>query len=456
MSESPAPPRTPGRVRPWLTTLILAVVLLVLVGGSFASGALADRAGLIPGHQTASEPASISATFSPFWEAWRLVQEHYVDQFAIDPQSLTYGAIGGMLQSLGDVGHTRFLTPDEARAEQQALSGSIQGIGAEVQMRGGVPVIVAPLPDSPAERAGIRPGDVIHAVDGQLTAGLTIDQVVNLVRGTPGTSVTLTVVHPGDSSLRPVTIVREEVSFPLVTWTLVPGTTIAHVLISSFGDHATDQLVTALRAAEGQGATGVVLDLRNDPGGLLSEAVGVASQFVSEGNALLEQDASGKRKPVALKKGGVALQIPVVVLVNEGTASASEVTAGALRDHDRAQIVGTKTFGTGTVLSSYTLSDGSEVLLGTEEWLTPNGNTFWKVGIEPDVIVDLPANGRPLTPLEEHDMSADAIAASTDAQLRAALDVLQPGVVPAPPTSTPTPTGTAAASATATATPVGR
>jgi carboxyl-terminal processing protease len=445
VSQLPDAPRTTGRSRAWLTTLVLAALLVALVGGSFASGALAERAGVLPGHRAATEPASVASTFSVFWEAWNLVEKHYVDQSAVVPRSLTYGAIDGMLQSLGDVGHTRFLTPDEAKAERQALSGSVQGIGAEVQMRNGIPVIVAPLPNSPAERAGVVAGDVIHAVDGTSTAGMSIDQVVNLVRGKPGTTVSLTLVHPGATALTTVQIVREQVDFPLVTWAFVPGTRLAHVLISSFGDHTTDQLVTALKAAQAQGATGVVLDLRNDPGGLLDEAVGVVSQFVGSGNALLEQNAQGQQTGVAVKSGGVALQMPLVVLVNEGTASASEVTAGALRDHERAQIVGAKTFGTGTVLSSYTLSDGSEVLLGTDEWLTPNGHTFWKVGIQPDIAVSLPTGGRALTPLEEHAMSPAQLRASSDAQLIAAIDVLQPGFAPAPATATPTPAATAAA-----------
>jgi carboxyl-terminal processing protease len=445
VTQPPASARAPQRPRAWLSTLLFAVLLVALVGGAFVSGALADRAGVLPGHRTATEPTSVASTFGVFWEAWNLVEKHYVDQAAVKPLSLTYGAIQGMLGSLGDAGHTRFLTPDEAKAEQQALSGSVEGIGAEVQLRDGAPVITAPLPNSPAQRAGIRAGDVIHAVDGTLTAGMTIDQVVNLVRGTPGTAVTLEIIHAGDTTPVTVRIVREKVDFPLVTWAMLPGTTLAHVQVSSFGDHASDQLVAALKAAQAQGATGVVLDLRDDPGGLLDEAVNVISQFVGSGNALIEQNAQGRRTAVSVKHGGVALQTPLVVLINGGTASASEVTAGALRDHGRAQLVGAKTFGTGTVLSTYTLSDSSEVLLGTDEWLTPNGQTFWKVGIAPDVAVSLPTGVAAVTPLDEAAMSAAQLRASGDAPLLRAIDVLQPGFAPLPAPAAATPAATATA-----------
>jgi carboxyl-terminal processing protease len=337
---------------------------------------------------------------------------------------MTYGAIAGMLQSLGDTGHTRFLSPNDLRNEEAALSGHFEGIGAEVTMQDGRPTVVAPIPGSPAQQAGLRPGDVIVRVDGRDVAGLSLDAVLNLVRGPSGTSVTLSILHPGEMTVTDITIVRAPITVHSVSWTEVPGTTIAHVLISQFAEKATEELRAALNSAQTANVTGIVLDLRNDPGGLRDEAIGVASQFLREGNVLIEQNAEGKRTNYRVRSGGVALDIPIVVLINEGTASAAEIVAGALQDQRRGTLIGTTTFGTGTVLSTYTLSDGSAVLLGTAEWLTPNGRQIWHQGITPDVQVTLAADVLPLVPDEEATLTAAQLKASQDTQLLRALQEL--------------------------------
>ena len=394
--------------------LIVASLALLLVG--FDAGVLADRADLVAG-ATYYEPRSVAPTFSIFWQAWDLVQQHYVDRAAINPTQVIYGATEGMLNSLGDVGHTRFLSPQALRQENESLSGHLEGIGAELSSRNGQSTIVAPIPGSPAQKAGLRPGDVIVRVNGQEVAGLTLDQVVNLVRGPVGTSVTLTVLHEGETALTNITVVRAQITVPNVTWAQLPGTAAGHVLISQFGANRTQDLVKALQDVQSKGLKGIVLDLRNDPGGYRDEAIGVASQFLTSGNVLLEQNAQGQRTPYPVKAGGIAPNLPLSVLINEGTASSAEIAAGALQDHHRGPLVGATTFGTGTVLSTYQLSDGSAILLGTEEWLTPDGRQIWHHGIVLDIAVSLPTGAVPLIPEQEAGMTPQQLQSSQDTQL---------------------------------------
>ena len=424
---------TTGERRPRREAFRALLAALVLVGVGFAVGATLERSGTLPGAGACEAPSSDHA-FGTFVEAWNLVQDHYVDRSAVDSTKMAYAAIGAMLDTLGDVGHTRFLSPDALREEEDLLSGKLEGIGAEVTIQNGQPTIVTPIPGSPAQQAGLRPGDVIQRVNGQGTTGLTLEQVLSLVRGPADTTVTLTVVHKGETTSVDIPIVRAKITIPSVSWALLPGTSVAHVLVHQLAEHATDELTAALGDAQAKGATAVILDLRNDPGGFRDEAVGVASQFLKEGDVLLEQDSQGHRTNFPVKPGGTALDLPLAVLVNEGTASAAEIVAGALQDHQRGPIVGETTFGTGTVLSTYQLSDGSAVLLGTAEWLTPNGRQIWHHGIAPDVTVALPAGTVPVVPEDEAQMTASDLQASRDTQLLRALEeVTVPAAVPATP-----------------------
>lgn len=411
------------RRRIWATVAITIILVLALSSASFTAGYVVGHSNVQPGASTTPSTTDVPG-FDIFWQAWDLVSKNYVDQKAVDNTKLTYGAIQGMIDALGDVGHSRFLTPTDLADEQQSLSGQLEGIGAEVSMRDGQPVIVAPIAGSPAQKAGVMAGDVILRVDGNDVTGKSLDEVVKIIRGPAGTSVTITLMHQGETTQTDIKIVRAKITVPSVTWAMLPGTTTAHILVSQFASNATAGLVTAINNAQDAGATSIVLDLRNDPGGLLDEAIGVTSQFVKQGNVLLVQDAQGKRTPVTVRSGGNALDIPIVVLVNNGTASAAEIVAGALQDHERAQVIGEKTFGTGTVLSTYHLSDGSAILLGTEEWLTPDGRQIWHNGIEPDIEVALPDGATPLTPDQESDMTADDLQKSKDAQLLRALQEL--------------------------------
>ncbi|MGH2461694.1 MAG: S41 family peptidase [Chloroflexota bacterium] len=413
----------------WQTLSAIGIVFALIVG--FAGGAGFDRYVLLRGAPP-TEPADATGTFGVFWQAWRLVEGHYVDQAAAVPKKMTYGAIEGMLDSLQDTGHTRFLAPADVKAERQGLAGQLDGIGIEVEMRDGRLAVVAPLDGSPAKQVGLMPGDVIVKVNGQDVANLTLDQVSQLIRGPSGTSVTLTISRSGTPNLRTFTIVRQEIKVPVVTWSSIPGQHVADIRISEFGDNTDVELRTAISQAKAAGDTRIVLDLRNDPGGLLDQAVAVTSEFVSSGNVLLEQDRSGKRNPVPVKGGGLAVSDPLVVLVNHGTASGAEIVAGALQDHHRAIIVGDQTFGTGTVLNEYSLSDGSAILLGVREWLTPDGHVIWKNGITPNQVVTDPTGVIPIIPPELKTMTADQFQARDDAQLLNAIKALNDGQATAP------------------------
>jgi carboxyl-terminal processing protease len=407
----------------------LALTSLVLLGTlslGTVGGVLLDRQVLVayagPGATAAPTPAPSDLPLVQ--EAYNMIQRVYVDRTAIQPTQLEYGAVGGMVDALGDTGHSRFLSPAMVKQESQLTQGEFEGIGVEVQTKNGAIVVVAPIDGTPAQRAGLRPGDIITKVNGRDITGLPLDQVVGMILGPTGTSVTLTILRPGDGQTRDVTLVRARIAMQNVTWHQLPGTTIAHLRIAAFSQGVSNDLQKALTEIKAQGMTGIILDLRSDPGGLLDEVINVASEFLKSGNVLLEKDAQGKTTPVPVQPESVVTDLPMVVLINGGTASAAEILAGALQDAHRATLEGETTFGTGTVLSQFRLSDGSALLLATQEWLTPAGRVIWHRGISPDVTSSLGINATPLLPEGEAGMTAAQLQASGDTQLLRALDLL--------------------------------
>ncbi len=369
--------------------------------------------------------ADARPSFELISQAWSLIHRYYVDRAAERPPALTYGAISGMVDALGDTGHSRFLDPSMVKEVAEMEKNKYQGIGAEVQSKGGHTVIVAPLDGSPAQRAGLKPGDIILRVNGRDVSGRPLDQVVAEILGPAGTSVTLTILTPASGVTREVTLTRVTLHIDNVTWQMLPGAKIVHLRIAAFNEGAAADLRKALMDINGESPTGLILDLRNNPGGLLKEAVDSASQFLKTGNVLLVKNAQGEEKPVPVKAGGEATGIPLVALVNGGTASGAEITAGALQDPRRAQLVGETTFGTGTVLTEFKLSDGSALMLAIEEWLTPDGHVIWHKGITPNVVVPLPGGVSPDFPEAERTMTAKQLGQSRDTQLLRALELLQ-------------------------------
>jgi carboxyl-terminal processing protease len=408
--------------------LMYLLILPVLLGAGFAGGVLADHFLLSSSVALAQAPTQ-STNLDLVNQAYQIIQQNYVDRAAVDQTQLEYGAISGMVDALGDTGHSRFLTPQMVKEENNFTQGSFEGIGAEVSMNAnGQVVIVAPIDGSPAQAAGVKPGDIMLKVDGRDLTGLSLNDVVSKVLGPAGTRVTITLQDPESGAVRDVTITRAKINVQNVTWLMLPGTTLADIRIAGFSQGVTDNLVKVLQQVKAKGATGIILDLRNDPGGLLNEAVGVTSQFLGSGNVLLVKDSQGREQAIAVRSGGLATKIPLVVLVNQGTASASEIVAGALQDAHRAILIGETTFGTGTVLNSFPLADGSQVLLATEEWLTPNGRVIWHKGISPDVTVSLASTITPFVPESGSGMTAAQLQSSQDAQLLKAINELSQGV----------------------------
>jgi len=374
---------------------------------------------------TSTEPAEVAPAFSLFWEAWNVVTHNYVDKSALDVQKMTYGAIQGMVNSLGDSGHSRFLNPSGFRQEQGALRGSFIGIGAEVGLRNGQPVIIAPIEGSPAEKAGLKPGDAILRVNGENVSRFGLPELMTRLRGDANTSVTITVMHQGADASEDVTVTRQRVRTQTVTYDVLPDSNVADIRLSQFSGGASNDLKNVLKSVSDAHVSGIVLDLRDNPGGILDQAVDVASQFLSDGTVVVVKEADGRERRIDVKSGGLATDIPLTVLINSGTASAAEIVAGALEQNHRATLIGQSTFGTGTVLSTFRLKDGSAILLGTSQWLTPDGKLIKGKGIQPDVPVRLASQSDILTPTKAKQLNPSQIQDSSDGQLLSAVKYLE-------------------------------
>ena len=374
--------------------------------------------GTISPTQTAAGTSSGNSLYD---EAVRIVKQYFVGRKSVTDQQLLYGSIKGMIESLGDTGHSTFLTPEEYAAWQASLNASVAGIGVMLSNADGIFLVDRVIPGSPAEAAGVKAGDQITAVDGVNTAGMSFSDLSSKIRGDAGTKVTITVIHRGSTTAVDITITRANIVVPLADWGMVPGTHVADIVLTEFGSGAADQLQADITAAQKAGATSMILDLRGNPGGYASEARDVASEFLSSGVVYIEQDANGTNTEIRVNTARQHTNMPLVVVVDHNSASASEIVAGALQDAGRAKIVGVNTFGTGTVLQQFPLSDGSVIILGTAWWLTPKGHRIFGVGIKPDEIVQMPAGILPIYPTDLPTMSSADLNASGDTQLLAAV-----------------------------------
>jgi carboxyl-terminal processing protease len=403
--------------------LAVDVIFLVLMIGVLA-GIIIDRKVFLAFYPPDNVPKTAIASFHLMAEAWNIIERFYVDRKQLSEKKLSYGAIGGMVDSLGDKGHSRFMTPDQTKQVKGAIKGEFVGIGIELQVAEGHATVVTPLDGSPAREAGIRPGDVISRVNDRDIEGLDLEEVVKLVQGPMGSSVRVRIMTPATGAIRDLTLKRRSITIHNVTWQKIPGTTTGHLRIASFSKGVGENVKRTLQSGLGKsggGVKSVILDLRNNPGGLLEEAVVVASQFESRGIVVKVRNADGSVEDLKAEPGGAALTVPLVVLINGGTASAAEIVAGALQDGRRAKIIGEKTVGTGTVLRQFPLSDGSTLLLAAFEWLTPAGRLIWHKGIEPDRMIELSVQHKPVFPVNERAMSVSDLRLAGDSQLLEAI-----------------------------------
>ncbi|MCH8894460.1 MAG: S41 family peptidase [Chloroflexi bacterium] len=367
------------RTRFSLLFISVATLLVILLVAAACSG----------GDNGGNDNPSIEGLppeFQRLSEVWELLNREQIDGENLDPLVISDGAIRGMLTALGDP-YAGFLDREQFSLESEDIRGFFGGIGAEVGIRDGVMTILAPMPDTPAEAAGVRPGDVILEVDGESIRGLSLLEVVRLIRGDKGTKVTLLLRHLSSAQPVLIEIERDIINLESVTLLMQVGR-IGHLRLSGFTGTTNDDLVKALERFERSQGVGLILDLRNNPGGLVSAVVDVTSQFIKDGLVLYQVDAKGNRRNWGVKSGGKALDIPMVVLVNEFSASASEVFTGAIIDNGRATVVGTTTFGKGSVTNLWPLDDGSGVNFTTARWFTPNGLLIEGEGITPDVLLE--------------------------------------------------------------------
>lgn len=354
-------------------------------------------------------PDKSSVDFSLFWKVWDTLSTKYFDKSKISQKEMVYGAIEGMVSALGDP-YTVFLPPNDNKVANEDLSGSFEGIGIEIGFRGNQLTVISPLPDSPAEKAGIKAGDFIVGIKDETknvdrgTVGITTTEAVKLIRGSAGTKVTLAITRDGLTQVKIIEVERAKLDIPSVVLNFVgEGKDVAHLRIIKFGgatlnewDKAVSEIVVK------KDIKGIVLDLRNNPGGYLEASVDIAGEFLKTGSVgVIEENSNGYKNEFKTQRVGRLTQIPLVVLVNEGSASASEILAGALKDNKRAKVVGEKTFGKGSIQEPIDFSGGSGIHITIARWLTPSG--FWvnEKGLTPDVEIKFDEQGKIDNQLEE-------------------------------------------------------
>lgn len=377
------------RLRPYLATHLRIAVMAMMMVLALGAGIGVDRY-LIAGTSAGQSTKSIQdiSQFGVLNETYQAIRENYVLSSSITDEQLAYGAASGMVTALGDTGHSTFLDPKQAKDFEDQSKGELVGIGVQIDTTGALPKVIAPIAGSPAAAAGILPGDTILAVDGKSLEGLDPSAASDLIRGAAGTKVMLELTHEGQTKSYEVTITRARIKIDPVSWAMMPND-VAWIFLSEFSSGATEQLQQALRDAKDKGAKGVVLDLRNNPGGLVFEAIGVASQFLPNNSPLFqEKDKDGNVKITkSVGSNGEWQEGPLVVLINKGSASSSELVSSAIKDNKRGTLIGETTYGTGTVLQPFQLSDGSVALLGIRLWLTANGTEIYKKGVVPNTKV---------------------------------------------------------------------
>ncbi|HEY48415.1 MAG TPA: S41 family peptidase [Dehalococcoidia bacterium] len=367
-------------MRTKLTRITAPIIIIAALVAVYLAGAY----GLSP----LVTPCPDEPEFDIVEEAWQVVVSDFVDINELDLSVLSEGAVKGMIESLDDP-YSAYLTAEQYELMQSSqIEGHFGGIGAELTIIGGNLTVVSTLEGTPAEREGLMPGDVILAVDGKSTEGITLEDAVLTIRGKPGTQVTLLVLHQDEEEAEDIVITREDIKTPTVYTDILPGN-ISHIEITRFTGLTGQELVSELQDLLEQDIAGVILDLRDNSGGVLSAAVTVASQFLDGGIVVYAISNQGERDEWAVEKGGLATTLPLAVLVNGNSASASEVVSGALQDYRRGRLIGTVTLGKGSINHHRQLSDGSAIYITIARWYTPNGRQIEGDGLTPDDEVEI-------------------------------------------------------------------
>lgn len=363
-------------------------------------------------------PQNINVDFKLFWDTWDLVSKSYWDKKAIDPNKMFYGAIQGMVAAVGDP-YTMFLPPQQQQATKEDLNGSFEGVGIELGFNKDKRlVVVSPLDGTPAKNAGILPGDLIVKINDKDTSNMNLLDAVNLIRGPKGTDVTLTIFRDGETSTHDFKLTRDTIvvkSVQLEFKNTKSGKKIAVIKLTRFGERTNEEWNDAVSKILTEGSVAIVLDVRNNPGGFLEGAVFIASEFLPDGDVVLQENGQGQKYPYKVNRQGKLLKHQMVVLINKGSASASEIVAGALQDRKRATVVGEQSFGKGTIQDSQDLPAGTGIHITIARWLTPLGHWVNDTsGLEPDVKIEMPK------PVDNKPVDATA-----DPQLDKAIEILE-------------------------------
>ena len=338
-------------------------------------------------------PENIDIDFKLFWDTWDLLTRRYLDKKEIDPQKLFYGAISGMVAAVGDP-YTVFLPPEQQKSSKEELGGSFDGVGIQLGFdKEKHLVVIAPLDGTPAERAGVQAGDLILKIGAESTLPMNLPEAVNLIRGPKGSEVALTILKQGSQEPEEVKLMRETIVVKSVNLSIKQtksGKDIAIIKLSRFGERTESEWVEVVSDLLAKSPDAIVLDIRNNPGGFLDGAVFIASEFLDGGDVVLQENNQKQRFPYKVNREGKLLKLPLMVLINKGSASASEIVAGALQDRKRAKLVGEKSFGKGTIQEAEDLPGGVGIHITTARWLTPNGRWVNDTeGLEPDIKVEI-------------------------------------------------------------------
>lgn len=385
---------------------IIFILIVVVCSGAFFGFGVWLGVAKIAYH--VPQPGTID--FSLFWDAYNKLQQNFINPEKIDNQKIVYGAIEGMAKTLDDP-YTDFFDPEQALRFEQDLSGSFEGIGVEIGIRKSQLTVVAPLEGTPGQKAGLMAGDTIVRIDGKESIDITTEEAVNRIRGPKGTIVTLTIMRNGWTTTRDIEITRATIKIPPMEWSIKDGD-VAYIKLFQFDQSLSVDFATATAEILQSPAKKIILDLRNNPGGYLEVAQNIAGWFLKYGQTVTIEDFGNNQSQIIYKSqgNGDLSEYPIVVLINQGSASASEILAGSLRDNRNVELIGTKSFGKGSVQEVIDLRGGSFLKVTIAKWLTPNGTSISDVGLDPDVKVD---------------MTEDDINQQKDPQLDKALEIIK-------------------------------